>query len=125
MSALTAKGNNLAVDPALLALPINNGSLSQFASVKEDVKRHEDFERPHSDAHSSVADRIVRHIFKKHRQTVWHIPTPPSHSYTERFENGPRRLNKGNTVNGLTSFLFDQPLCSVADNDNWHPLEAA
>lgn len=109
------------VQAALLPLPLNNGRLSQLASVKKDMDRHGEGESLRADIHAPALNKILRHFVHKGRQpSGWHNPHSPLRNAERRPECGSHAFNG---LNGFKSSLSVKGLTPA--NDNWSPLEAA
>jgi hypothetical protein len=83
MNALAFDGDDLAVDAALVALPINNSGPPKVASIKINMDRHGEAEIANADIHATVPNLVVRRVLNKSRQCS-HSSSPRFHA-TERF----------------------------------------
>ncbi len=136
----------------LAELPSRNRSIRTVARLQENTERHDDFERPCADVHSSVPDFVTGNGIRELWQPLLHTHTPTSDS---------ERLEGCVAATTLDSLLVDSsthlrrtdscvlsssghPISAAAprsaslagrferrpappshDNDNWHPSEAA
>jgi hypothetical protein len=115
MNALAFDGDDLAVDAALVALPINDSGLSKVTSIKINMDRHGEAKIANADIHTPIPDLVVRRDFNKCRQSG-HSSSPRFHA-TERFDSSLHRLGFGNPVTALSAanhFDFRQTVAGGA-----------
>jgi hypothetical protein len=104
MTALARDGNNLAVDAALVALPIHDCSLAKLAAIQKNMDRHSEREVAHADVHATVSAFVFGNFVHKQRQVLAHICSSPRN--TERFGIEQHGLEKYNPINGLPFSLI-------------------
>lgn len=92
--------DHVVADPALAALPFDNGGFAQFAPIKKNMRRHDKNKVSHADVHSAVSDDILRYFIHEGWQTSLHPESPCS--YTERFGIKTLTFVRGKWPLGLT-----------------------